>query len=97
MRGQCRNPVAPSAPEAFDANGRPQPAPYRAAPIGGTTSDETVTATIRRADGAGVAIAADTPQMEMPDASGAAHWVGSWCFGRLCVSSRVDEGRRRSQ
>src|SRR5262245_63898923 len=39
-----------------------------------TTSEETMTATTGRARmAAAVAIAADTPQMEMPEASGAAH------------------------
>ena len=39
-----------------------------------TTSDETMTATVGRARmAAPVAIAADTPQTEIPDASGAAH------------------------
>src|SRR6476646_8009940 len=39
-----------------------------------TTSEETITATTGRARmAAPVAIAADTPQIEMPEASGAAH------------------------
>jgi hypothetical protein len=39
-----------------------------------TTSEETITATIGLAlIAAAVAIAADTPQIEMPEASGAAH------------------------
>jgi hypothetical protein len=39
-----------------------------------TTSEDTMTAAIGRARmAAAVAIAADTPQIEMPEASGAAH------------------------